>query len=78
MMRQTGLKNSNNNDFQLWQQHSHPIELNTNELMDQKLEYIHLNPVKAGFVDIPEASIYSSARDYATKLKGLIDIVYIG
>ena len=78
MMRQTGLKNSNNNDFQLWQQHSHPIELNTNELMDQKLEYIHLNPVKAGFVDIPEAWIYSSARDYATKLKGLIDIVYIG
>lgn len=41
--------------------------------MDQKLEYIHNNPVKAGFVENPEDYIYSSARDYAG-IKGLIDI----
>ncbi len=29
----------------LWQQHSHPIELNTNERLDQRLDYIHNNPV---------------------------------
>lgn len=43
--------------------HSHPIELSGNTIQ-QKLEYIHLNPVAAGFVDVPEAWIYSSARDY--------------
>ena len=50
MMNQAGIKNGNNKDFQFWQQHSHPIELSTNSLLDQKLDYIHNNPVKAGFV----------------------------
>ena len=72
-----GAYNSNNNDFQLWQQHNHPIELNTNKLIDQKLEYIHLNPVAAGFVDQPEAWLYSSARDYASTAKGFIDIIFV-
>ncbi|HEX8549478.1 MAG TPA: hypothetical protein VF691_21125 [Cytophagaceae bacterium] len=27
----------NNNEHQLWQQHSHPIVLDTNSIMDQKL-----------------------------------------
>ena len=71
-----GTYNSNNNDFQLWQQDNHPIELNSNELLDQKLEYIHLNPVAAGFVDQPEAWLYSSARDYASTAKGFIDLFF--
>ena len=33
---------------QRWQQDNQPIELNTNELMQQKLEYIHHNPVESG------------------------------
>lgn len=41
MMERAGKKNSNNTDWQLWQQNNQPIELNTNELMDQKLNYIH-------------------------------------
>ena len=77
MMYTAGRFNNNNIDFQFWQQHSHPIELNTNELMDQKLEYIHLNPVEGGFIDTPEAWIYSSARDYAGVAKGLVDILLI-
>ena len=77
MMYRAGKYNCNNNDFQLWQQYSHPIELNTNELIDQKLDYIHLNPVDAGFVDHPEAWLHSSARDYSGIAKGRIDLVYI-
>ena len=77
MMYNAGKYNSNNNDFQFWQQHNHPIELNTNELMDQKLEYIHLNPVASGFIEIPEAWIYSSARDYSGTAKGLVELVFI-
>jgi putative transposase len=76
MMHQSGMKNSNNDDFQFWQQHNHPILLDNNKIMDQKLDYIHFNPVEAGFVDEPEDYLYSSARDYAG-IKGLIDISFI-
>jgi len=76
-MYQAGKYNNNNIDFQFWQQHYHPIELNTNELIDEKLEYIHLNPVAAGFVDVPEAWLHSSARDYSGIAKGAIELVYL-
>ena len=73
MMVKEGTENGNNKGFQFWQQHNHPVILDTNYLIDQKIEYIHNNPVKAGFVDEPENFLYSSAGDYVGK-KGLIDI----
>ncbi len=76
IMKDAGLKNKNNNEFQLWQQHNHPIILDSNFMLEQKLDYIHNNPVKAGFVDEPESYLYSSARDYAG-IKGLVDVVFI-
>jgi hypothetical protein len=45
-------------------------------MMDQKLDYIHENPVKEGVVENPEDYLYSSARDYAGK-KGLLDVVFM-
>ncbi len=59
-----------------WQEGFHPIELSDNYLMDQKLEYIHQNPVKAGIVYNPEDYIYSSALDYAGK-NGLLKLEFI-
>jgi len=50
--------------------------LSNNKIMDQKLDYIHNNPVKAGFVSLPEDYLYSSARDYAGE-KGLLEIMFI-
>jgi len=76
MMKRAASKNRNNKDFQFWQQHNHPILLDSNKLMDQKLHYIHYNPVEAGFVEKPEDYVFSSARDYAG-IKGLIDIELI-
>jgi len=70
MMKRAGIKN-NNNDFQFWQQNNHPIELWDNYMMQQKLDYIHNNPVEAGFVDAPCDYVYSSARDYSEQ-KGLL------
>ena len=64
--------------YKFWQNEYHPIELNTNRMMVQKLEYIHNNPLKAGIVDEPAAYLYSSARDYAKNEKGLLDIKFIG
>ncbi|MBC8486066.1 MAG: transposase [Bacteroidetes bacterium] len=71
-----GKKNSNNTMFQFWQQDNHPIELINNKMIDQKLEYLHNNPVEAGFVENPEDYIFTSARDYSG-IKGLIDIEII-
>ena len=76
MMKRAGSKNGNNNNWQLWQQHNHPIELGNNQIMDQKLEYIHMNPVVAGFVDEPYHWRYSSARDYCGG-RGLLEICFI-
>jgi putative transposase len=41
--------------------------------MRQKLEYIHHNSGKRGFVDLPEHWRWSSARDYAG-LAGWIEV----
>ncbi len=59
-----GKQNSNNKNYQFWQQDNHPIELYDNYMMDQKLEYIHNNPVEAGIVLSPEDYLYSSDKNY--------------
>ena len=45
LFEKAGRSNPNNTRYQFWQQHSHPIELNTNEKLDHRLDYIHKNPV---------------------------------
>jgi hypothetical protein len=52
-------------DFQVWQEGSHPKAIQSDEMMRQKLEYIHFNPFKRGYVDDPIHWRYSSARNYA-------------
>lgn len=76
MMKQTGNKNRNNLEWQLWQQHNQPIELSNGNLISQRLDYLHNNPVKAGFVQNPEDWLYSSAGDYCGR-KGFLDVVLI-
>ncbi|MDZ7719149.1 MAG: transposase [Balneolaceae bacterium] len=76
MFKREGDKNSNNSDYQFWQQHNHPIELSTNEMINDRLEYLHMNPVKAGFVEKPQDWINSSASQYAG-LSGEIELELI-
>ncbi|MGL1887640.1 MAG: hypothetical protein OCD76_14080 [Reichenbachiella sp.] len=76
MMQRAGTKNGNNNDFQFWQQHNHPIELSSNILLDQKRDYILTNPVEAGFVLEPVHWAYSSTIDYCGG-KGLLDVLFV-
>jgi REP element-mobilizing transposase RayT len=66
--------NNNNTKYQFWQQDNKPIILYTNEIIQQKINYIHDNPVRAGFVDLAEHYSYSSAMDYANK-KGLLEVI---
>ena len=60
-------------DFQLWQEGSHPQAIQSKDMMRQKLEYIHNNPVERGYVDLPEHWRYSSARNYLGS-EGLISV----
>ena len=74
-MERAGKKNSNNNDWQFWQQHNKPLEILDSNMFYQKLEYIHRNPVVAGFVENEEDWLYSSARNFHGK-KGLIELSF--
>jgi REP element-mobilizing transposase RayT len=65
MMEGAGFKNSNVNKRQFWQQHNKPIEVWSNKVLKQKIDYIHNNPVEQGFVTDPEDWKYSSARNYS-------------
>lgn len=68
-------KHKRNKKYQLWTHESHPIEL-TGNLYDQKMDYIHENPVEAGIVEKAEDYIYSSAKDYCG-MKGVLEIALI-
>ncbi len=70
-----GRSNTNNDDFQFWIQDNHPVEMATAELMQQRINYIHNNPVRAGFVVQPEHWLWSSAHDYCGGTQGLLDMV---
>ncbi|MBV8390965.1 MAG: transposase [Mucilaginibacter sp.] len=76
IFRSNGERNSNNEKYQFWQQDNHPVCLDSGHLIDQRLDYLHNNPVKEGIVEEPEHYVYSSARDYAG-IKGLLDIVLL-
>ena len=49
-------------EYQCWEEGSHPQLIQNAEMLRQKLDYIHFNPVKRGYVDKPEHWRYSSAR----------------
>ena len=76
MMKRAGSKKSNIKGRQFWQQHNKPIELWSPEVINQKVDYIHQNPVEAGFVTEPYYWKYSSAIDYSGG-KGLMEIDYV-
>ncbi len=67
------LQHKTNRRYQLWQEGSHPQQIQGEEMMRQKIEYIHNNPVKRGYVDLPVHWRYSSARNYLG-LDGLINV----
>ena len=71
-----GYTNSNNNDYQFWIQDNHPI-LVTSDRLRQRLEYIHNNPVVAGFVTEPWHWKHSSAHDYCGGKQGIIELMML-
>ncbi|WKB81260.1 transposase [Cellulophaga lytica] len=64
MLERAGKNKSNVSKMQFWQQHNKPIELWSTKVIQQKIDYIHNNPVESGFVTSPVDWKYSSARNY--------------
>jgi len=58
---------------QFWQEGIHPELIQNEAMMLQKIEYVHHNPVKRGYVDQAVHWRYSSARNYEGEA-GLLDI----
>lgn len=54
-------QNQRNHHYQVWQQDNHAEEIITTPFFSQKLNYIHMNPVRAGWVEKAEDWLYSSA-----------------
>jgi len=66
-------RHKSDRDYQLWEEGSHPQLIENEAVLRQKLEYIHNNPVKRGYVDQPEDWRCSSSRNYAGR-EGLIPV----
>lgn len=60
-------------NYKVWQEGNHPILLDSTNLIDEKLAYVHMNPVEDEIVDEPGFYWYSSARNYEGKL-GLLNV----
>ena len=52
-------------EYKFWQNGNHAEEISSNNFFDEKLDYIHNNPVKELIVGKPEDYFFSSARNYA-------------
>jgi putative transposase len=57
-----GVDNPVNKYHQFWQNENYPVALTNYQIMRQKIDYVHHNPVRAGFVNEPFEYLYSSAN----------------
>lgn len=67
------LKHKTDRSYQFWQEGSHPQRIENAAVMKQKIDYIHANPVRRGYVELPEHWRYSSAGSYAG-IEGLLPV----
>jgi len=63
--------------YKFWQESNHAIELSPfdHKMWEQRVDYIHNNPVKEEIVELPEQYLHSSAKDYCGE-KGLVKIEF--
>lgn len=66
--------NLRNSNLQFWQVNNHPEEIFTEPFMWSKINYIHMNPVRAGLVLKASDYLYSSASNYLQK-ESLIPVI---
>ncbi len=64
MFEHAAKKQNNVSKYQFWQHHNKPIELWSEKVIKQKIDYTHNNPVESGFVTNAIDWKYSSARNF--------------
>ena len=62
--------------FKFWQDGNYIEQIYSQDFLDQKINYIHMNPVKQEIIENPEDYLYSSARNYAN-MEGLLDVIIV-
>ena len=72
--KKEGRMNYNQQNYKVWQRGYRAIEISSNKFLDQKIEYIHNNPVEQLIVERPEDYLFSSARNYAG-LDSYLDVI---
>ena len=60
------LVNTRDRQYQFWERNPLSVDIWTEEVLRQKLKYLHENPVRAGICNFPEEYKYSSALLYKT------------
>ena len=60
--------------YQIWQEGYHPQMIGDEKMLMQKIEYIHANPVRRGYVEKPEYWKYSSAGYFLAHRAGLVEV----
>lgn len=73
IFKNAAIKHKRNSDYQFWTHENHAMEIFSSGFFEQKLDYMHTNPVRAGLVEKPEEYIYSSAKNYAGE-NGLVRV----
>jgi putative transposase len=51
--------------YMFWQKTNHPVEVSSPAMVEQKIHYIHMNPVTAGMVHEPQEYVFSSANPFS-------------
>ena len=70
------MPHSRNKNYQFWRYGNHAEEIYSGKFLWSKLNYIHLNPVRAGLVRKPSHYLYSSATNYIEG-KGILDNIVL-
>jgi putative transposase len=71
-----GKRTNANENYKIWTGNNHPEEIESEDFLKVKLDYIHDNPIRAGIVSQQSHYIYSSAGSYEGK-QGLIDVEFL-
>ncbi|MFT3701670.1 MAG: hypothetical protein QM802_04845 [Agriterribacter sp.] len=78
LFEQCGAQEKSNLRYQFWTHDNHPELLDDAAMLQQRMDYVHENPVRAGYVSEPEHWMYISAIDYYVENgKGLLKLVKV-
>ncbi len=67
-------RHKSGSEHQVWQKGFHPQLIHDDKMLTGKIDYIHYNPVKRGYVEKPEDWLHSSAGYFVSGRKSLVTL----